>query len=253
MMVIAVASQKGGTAKTTTTAHLGLALAERGKRVLVLDMDPQGHLGEAFGVPSHELDQEISQVLEQKIPLTAIVNEVRPNLFLAPANINLSDIEPTLINMYRREDRLKQALQSVNGTFEYVLIDCPPSLGILTVNALSAADQVLIPMAADYFGLLGLAQLLRTVEKMRLEINPQLRVLGVVATRMTRTHNAREILDRVQEELAAEVRIFTVVVPETVRFREAAGIGKTIFEYAPDTQGAAAYRMLAEEVDNCAR
>jgi len=248
MKILAIASQKGGTAKTTTAAHLGAALAERGQKILLVDMDPQGQLAESFGVPSQELAQEISQVLEQKLSLPDIVNEVRPGLSLAPANIQLSYTETHLYSRLRREDRLKQALAQVDGGFDLVIIDCPPSLGILTVNALSAADQVLIPMATEYFGMLGVALLLQTIGEMRAELNQDLAVMGVLATRVTRTHNAKEVLERTRTELGDEVRVFTVQIPETVRIKEAAALGKTIFEHAPDNPAATAYRMLAEEV-----
>jgi chromosome partitioning protein len=248
MTILAIASQKGGTAKTTTAAHLGAALAERGQKILLVDMDPQGHIAESFGVPAQELDQEISQVLEQKIPLSDIIKEVRPGLFLAPANIQLSYTETRLYSRLRREDRLKQALARVAGRFDLVIIDCPPSLGILTVNALSAADQVLIPMATEYFGMLGVALLLQTIAEMREELNQDLSAMGVLATRVTRTQNAKEVLERTQLELGDDVRVFTVQIPETVRVKEAAALGKTIFEYAPDNPAATAYRMLAEEV-----
>ncbi len=248
MTVIAIASQKGGTAKTTTCANLGAALAARGKRVLLIDMDPQGNLAESFGVPALSLDEEISLVLEQRLPLSDIINEIRPNLMLAPANLQLADLEPWLITSLRREDRLKQAIAAYDGGFDVALIDCPPSVGIFTINALSAADQVIVTMATEYFGMVGVAQLLQTIEKMRVHLNPQLSVMGVLATRMTRTTNAREVLDRTREELGQEVRTFSMVIPETVKFKEAAGLGKTIFEHAPNTPGALAYQMLAEEV-----
>jgi chromosome partitioning protein len=248
MKTLAIASQKGGTAKTTTTAHLGAALAERGQKILLVDMDPQGHLAESFGVPAQELEQEISQVLEQKLSLDDIVHEVRPGLYLAPANIQLSYTETHLYSRLRREDRLKQALAQVDGGYDLALIDCPPSLGILTVNALSAADQVLIPMATEYFGMLGVALLLQTIGEMRAELNQDLTVMGVLATRVTRTHNAKEVLERTRADLGEDVRVFTVQIPETVRVKEAAALGKTIFEHAPDNPAATAYRMLAEEV-----
>src|SRR5216683_3527292 len=143
MTTIAVASQKGGTGKTTTTTNLGAALATQGKRVLLIDMDPQGNLAESFGVPALSLDEEISLVLEQRRPLSSIVNEIRPNILLAPANLQLADLEPWLITSLRREDRLKQALAAFDGGYDVALIDCPPSVAIFTINALSAADQVI--------------------------------------------------------------------------------------------------------------
>jgi chromosome partitioning protein len=248
MAVIAVSNQKGGSAKTTTTIHVGAALAAQGKRVLLIDMDPQGHLAEGFGLAAAELEHEISEVLDRRQELIQIIVPVRANLDLAPANIHLAHVEPALINKHRREDRLKMALQPVASEYDYVLIDCPPSLGILTVNALSAANQVLIPMAADYYSMLGVGLLLTSIDEMRAEINPTLTVLGLIPTRVSRTVNAREVLNHIKGELAGRVRIFLEEVPETVKFREAAGLGKTIFEHAPETPGAAAYNALAMEV-----
>jgi chromosome partitioning protein len=247
-MILAVASQKGGAAKTTTVIHLGAALAQSGRRVLIVDMDPQGHAGECLGVPSQELDEEISQVLEEELPLPQIINQVRPNLDLAPANLRLANTEYQLVGKYRREDRLKRALLSVDGRYDDILIDTPPSLGLLTVNALSAAQTVLIPLAADYLSMLGVSLMLQTILEIRKEINPQLKVVGIVATRVTRTTNAHEVLERVREELKGSVPILSTHIPETVRFREAAGLGKTIFEHAPDSPGATAYLELAREV-----
>lgn len=248
MSIVAISNQKGGSAKSTTTLNLGAALAAAGKRVLLVDMDPQGHLAEGFGIPAGELPIDISQVLDKKVALTQILRTVRPNLDLAPSNIHLSYIEMSLILAHRREDRLKNALASVASTYDFTLIDCPPSLGILTVNALSAADSVLIPMAADFYSMLGVGLLLQTIEEMRAEINPTLAVCGLLPTRVARTVNAREVLENIEEELGSRVRIFPSGIPETVKFREAAGLGQTIFEHAPDSAGARAYCALAQEI-----
>ncbi len=251
MRILAISNQKGGSAKTTTTLHVGAALAELGRRVLLIDMDPQGHLGEGLGLPASELEQEISAVLERQATLVDIIRPVRSCLDLAPSNIRLSYVEANLFTKHRREDRLKQAVEQL-GSYDDVLIDCPPSLGILTVNALSAADQVLIPMAADYYSMLGVGLLLTTIEEMRAEINPRLTVLGLLPTRVSRTTNAREVIEHTREELSGRVRIFEPVIPETVKFREAAGLGQTIYEHAPDSQGAVAYRHIAKEL-TCGR
>ena len=249
MPAIAIASQKGGSAKTTTAIHLGAALAARGRRVLLVDMDPQGHLAEGLGLAALELTAEISAVLERRQGIADILHPVRPGVDLAPSNIRLASVEAGLYTKLRREDRLKLALAPVAGAYDYVLIDCPPSLGLLTVNALSAADAVIVPMAAEYFSMLGVGLLLQTIDDMRAEINPTLAVRGLLPTRVARTVNAREILAHVRAELGERVRVFPCPVPETVKFREAAALGKTIFEYAPESPGAAAYRALAEEVD----
>jgi chromosome partitioning protein len=245
---IAIANQKGGSAKTTTALHLGVALADLGKRILLVDMDPQGHLAESLGISSMELENEISSVLDRRRPIQEALISVRLNLDLVPSNIRLSYIEGSLFTKHRREDRLKHALEPVMPSYDYAIIDCPPSLGILTVNALAAANQVLIPMACEYFAMLGVSLLLQSIEDAQAEINPGLSILGIVPTRYARTVNAREILAQLREELGGRVHVFEHPIPETVRFREAAALGKTLFDHDSDNAGAAAYRALAEEI-----
>ena len=248
MSILAISNQKGGSAKTTSSINLAYALTQRCQHVLVIDMDPQGHVAEGFGLAAGELTHEISEVLERKLTLPDIIRTVRPNLDLAPSNIKLSYTESTLFTKARREDRLKHALDPIAGSYDYVIIDCPPSLGILTVNALSAAQHVLIPMAAEYYAMLGVGLLLQSIGEMRAEINPELSVFGILPTRVTHTVNARDILKLTREQLGEETRLFDFGIPETVKFREAAGLGKTIFEHDPESPGASAYARLAEEV-----
>lgn len=248
MPVLAVANQKGGSAKTTTSINLGAALAARDKHVLLVDTDPQGHLAEGFGIPAGSLDKELSLVLDGKLPLSSIIINVRPHLDLAPSNIRLSYLEALLFTRHRREDKLKNALRAVKAQYDIIVIDCPPSLGILTVNALSAADAVLIPMACEFYAMLGVSLLLDVIEEMRAELNPSLRILGLLPTRYSRTIHAREVLERTRAELNDRVKIFEPPVNESVRFKEASAVGKTILEYAPDIKGAEAYRILAKEL-----
>ncbi len=248
MLKIAVANQKGGVAKTTTAITLGHAMSEMGKRVLLVDMDPQGHLAEGFGMPSEDIDLEMSAVLNGDAQITDIIHNIRPNLDLAPSNIRLSAVEAKLFLKHRREDKLKNALRAVEDRYQVILIDCPPSLGLLTVNALSAVDKVLIPMACEFFSMLGVSLLLQTIEDMRAELNPGLTVLGILPTRATRTIHSREVIQRTQAELDGHVHVFGTVIGESVRFREATALGQTILEYAPDIAGARAYRQLAQEL-----
>ena len=248
MRKIAIANQKGGTAKSTTTIHLGAGLAQLGKKVLLVDMDPQGHLAEGFGLPAGELTKEISAVLDNKLTLPQILVNVRPNLDLAPSNIRLSYLEAFLFTKYQRENRLKRALKSVTGQYDYLLIDSPPSLGVLTVNALSAADFVLVPMACEFYAMLGVSLLLQTIEEMKAEINPDLEIMGILPTRYTHTIHSREVLERTKAELGNTLRIYSQVIPESVRFREAAALGKTIYEHDPENPGAGAYQDLTKEV-----
>ncbi len=247
--VIAVANQKGGVAKTTSVVHLGVALSELDKRVLLVDLDPQGHLAEAFGIVSDQLETEISEVLEgSKRMSEIIIPSIRCKLDLAPSNIRLADMELTLVNLRFREYKLKRALEPVLKQYDYVLLDCPPSLGLLTVNALIAADQVLIPMASEYFSMLGVNLLIKTIETIRQEANPELAILGIIHTHHKRTIHAREVVSLTKEELGEHIRIFETPINDSTRFAEAAGQGRTVFETAPDIEGARAYRQIAKEI-----
>ena len=250
MSIIAISNQKGGSAKTTTTINLGAAISEQNKRVLLIDTDPQGHLAEGFGIAAGSLDKELSLVLDGKMALGEIIIDVRPNLYLAPSNIRLSYLEALLFTRHRREDKLKNALQSAKSYYDYVIIDCPPSLGLLTVNALSASDYVLIPMVCDFYAMLGVSLLLDVIEDMKVELNPSLRILGILPTRLNRTIHAREVVERTKIELHDRVKVFEPAVNESVRFKEASAAGKTIFEYAPSIDGAKAYESLAKEIIN---
>jgi chromosome partitioning protein len=249
--VIAVANQKGGTAKTTTVIHLGAAIAELGHKTLLVDLDPQGHLAEGFGIVSDRLETEISDVLEGSRRITdIIIPGIRPNLDLAPSNIRLSDMELTLVNLRFREYRLKRSLEPVLPLYDYILMDCPPSLGLLTVNALIAATYVIIPMASEYFSMLGVSLLVKTVATIRSEANPSLSILGILHTHHKHTIHAREVLNRTKSELGEQIHIYGMPVNDSTRFKEASGLGKTVFEIAPDIEGALAYRAIAKEIVN---
>ncbi len=247
--VIAVANQKGGVAKTTTVIHLGVAIAELGKKVLLVDLDPQGHLAEGFGLVSDQLEAEVSDVLEGSKRITdIIIPGIRRNLDLAPSNIRLSDMELTLVNLRFREYKLKRALDPVLNRYDYLLLDCPPSLGLLTVNALIAARQVLIPMASEYYSMLGVSLLIKTIETIKREANPELQILGIMHTHHKRTIHAREVVNRTKAELGETVRVFDHPINDSTRFAEAAGQGRTVFETAADIEGAHAYRQIAKEI-----
>ncbi|MGH2461638.1 MAG: ParA family protein, partial [Chloroflexota bacterium] len=179
--------------------------------------------------------------------------EVEDHVAIAPTNIHLSAAELQLVNMNRREDKLRNALRPVRDHFDYILIDCPPSFGLLTVNALSAADGVLIPMTCDYYTLLGVGLLLETVKEIQSEVNPELEVIGILATRFDgRTVHAREMLQRARSELGVKYRVFETVVRESVRFKESPIVGQSILTYARAGDGARAYRSLAEELEDAA-
>lgn len=247
--VIAVANQKGGAGKTVTAIHLAAAIAEIGKRVLLIDMDPQGHVAEHFGLVADQLQTEMSDVIEGSHPIAeVIIPNIRPHLDIAPSNIRLADMELTLVNLRFREFKLQRALEPVINRYDYILIDCPPNLGLLTVNALMVAKQVIIPMATEYASMLGVSLLINTIQAIRQEANPDLEVMGIVHTRNKHTIHAREVIERTKDELGSQVRIFEPPVNESTRFTEAFGMGKTVFEVAPDLPGALAYRKIAEEV-----
>ncbi len=250
MSTIAVSNQKGGSAKTTTSICLGAAVAALGKRVLLVDADPQGHLAEGFGIAAGSLEKELSLVLGGQLSLMDIITNLRDNLDLAPSNIRLSYVEASLFPKHRREDKLKNALAGVKNDYDFIIIDCPPSLGLLTVNALSAAEYVLIPMVCEFYAMLGVSLLLDVIEEMRAELNPALCILGILPTRLNRTIHAREVLERTKGELKDRIKVFEPAVNESVKFKEAVAAGKTIFEHAPDIQGAEAYRILAKEIVN---
>ena len=247
--VIAVVNQKGGTAKTTSTVHLGVAIAETGKKVLLVDLDSQGHIAEAFNIVADELEYDMSDVFEgRKRIVDIIMPDVHANLDVAPSNVRLADMELTLVNMNFREVRLKRALEPVLTRYEYIFLDCPPNLGLFSINALIAATDVLIPMATEYWSMLGVARLLQSITKVKEEGNPQLSILGIIPTRYTRTNHAREVIQRTKKEIGDHIHLFDPPVHESTRFREATGTGKTIFEFAPEIEGAQAYRTIAQEI-----
>ncbi len=249
--VIAVANQKGGSGKTTTTRSLAAALAERNDTVLMVDLDPQASLSEGCGQELHKLTATTYHVLMGATKLADILVQVEDRVWLAPTNIHLSAAELQLVNTNRREDKLRNALRPLRNAYSYVLIDCPPSFGLLTVNALSAADSVLIPMTCDYYTLLGVGLLLETVAEIQNEVNPELKIEGILATRYdARTIHAREMLQRARDELGTDYRIFDTIVRESVRFKESPILGQSILAYARNSEGARAYRQLAEEIAN---
>jgi chromosome partitioning protein len=246
--VIAVCNQKGGVGKTTSTINLGAALAEYGRRVLLVDFDPQGALSVGLGVNLNELDRTVHDTLLNGVPAAeAILKTSVDGLDLLPSNIDLSAAEVLLVNEVGREHSLSRALKSVLGEYDVILIDCQPSLGLLTVNALAAADGVIVPLECEYFALRGVALLLQTIEKVADRLNPDLEVTGILATMYdARTLHGREVLARVREAFGD--RLFHSVISRTVRFPETTVAGEPITSYAPTSAGATAYRQLAREV-----
>lgn len=245
--VIAVSNLKGGSAKTTTTATVGTELANLGRRVLLIDMDGQGHLAESFGIPVHSVERDMSDVLAGTVPLQHILRPLRPNLYLAPSNLRLANLEPRLIGEVGRETKLRKTLKPLLSEFDVVLIDCPPSVGIYTVNAFAAASEVLIPMTAEFFALTGVSMLLDSLGKLKAGLEHEVSVTGIIPTRVTRTVNAREVVDEARRQLGTSYRFLTPI-PETVTVREATIAGQPVTEYAPQSPASVAYRSVAKEV-----
>ncbi|UXA04408.1 ParA family protein [Mycobacterium sp. SMC-2] len=246
--VVAMCNQKGGVGKTTSTINLGAALAEYGRRVLLVDMDPQGALSAGLGVPHYELDKTIHNVLvEPRVSIDDVLLQTRvKHMDLVPSNIDLSAAEIQLVNEVGREQTLGRALHPVLDRYDYVLIDCQPSLGLLTVNGLACSDGVVIPTECEFFSLRGLALLTDTVDKVRDRLNPKLEISGILLTRYDpRTVNSREVMARVVERFGDLV--FDTVITRTVRFPETSVAGEPITTWAPRSTGAIAYRALARE------
>jgi chromosome partitioning protein len=244
--IIAVINQKGGVGKTTTAVSLAAQLASNETPVLLVDLDPQGNATSGLGLPKDELTPTSYEVLFGQSTLDQAVKSTnREGLFLLPANANLAAAEVELVAQQNREFALRQAMQV--GAFQYVIIDCPPALGLLTINALTAADRILIPVQSEYYALEGLGQLLATVQRVRQGLNPSLDVLGVVLTMFDKRTSLSE---QVQDELKNHFgdKLFKTVIPRNVRLAEAPSFGKTIFEHDRWSKGARAYKQFAKEV-----
>ena len=249
-VVVAVCNQKGGVGKTTTTINLGAALAELDRRVLLVDLDPQGGLSIGLGLTPAALDATVNDLLLDPRGTEAhdvVVQTHVPGLDLLPSNIELSAAEVQLVAEVGREQALSRVLRPLRGDYDVILVDCQPSLGLLTVNALTAASAVVVPLECEYFAMHGLALLVQTIEKVADRLNPDLEVLGVLATMYDgRTLHAREVLGRVREGFGDLV--FEAVINRTVKFPETSTAGEPITRYAGSSPGAAAYRSLAREV-----
>lgn len=247
--IIAMCNQKGGVGKTTSTINLGACLAEQGRKVLLVDLDPQGALSAGLGVPFDELDLTVYNLLidNQTSIHSAIHSTSVPGMDLVPANIDLSAAEIQLVNEVGREQTLARALRPVMKDYDFIILDCQPSLGLLTVNALACSHGVIIPMECEYFSLRGLALLTDTVEKVSDRLNFDLEILGILVTMFDRrTSHAREVMSRVVEVFGDQV--FDSVITRTVRFPETSVAGEPIITWAPSSQGAEQYRHLALEV-----
>ena len=253
--VIAVTNQKGGVGKTTTTANLGIGLAQQSKRVLLIDADAQGSLTLSLGYPKpDELPITLADIMQNVIDDTPIpdgcgILHHSEGVDLLPANIELSGMEIRLINAMSRESVLRTYINAVKPHYDYILIDCMPSLGLMSINALVAADSVIIPSAPDFLSTKGLNLLIRTISKVRRQINPKLKIDGILMTMVDgRTNNAKNIIAALRTTLDGNIRVFDTEIPRSVRAAEASGEGKSIFAFDPKGRVAQAYANLTKEV-----
>ena len=248
--VYAVANQKGGVGKTTTVVNVGAYLAAAERRVLVIDIDPQANATTSLGVDKNSLRRSIYDTIVGGVPLERMLMLTqRLRLDLIPSTPALAGAEVELVGMMAREHRLREALRPLRDRYEYILIDCPPSLGLLTINALAAADEVIIPVQCEYLPMEGLAQLLRTIELVRMHLNPKLGIKGLLMTMYdVRTNLAQQVVDEVRSHFPD--RTFRIIIPRSVRLSEAPSYGQPIMDYAPKSPGAVAYQALAQEIVN---
>lgn len=254
-VVIAVANQKGGVGKTATSVNLGIDLARKGQRVLLIDADVQGDLTKSLGYKeSDELTETIATIMvdiieDNEFDWQKGILHHEENVDFLPSNIELSGIEVSLVNVMSRETVLKRYVDRMRENYDYILIDCMPSLGMLTINTLVSADQVLIPVQAAYLPVKGLQQLIRTIGKVHRQLNPQLQVMGILLTMVDyRTNYARDISGKLRATYGSQVRVFEHCIPQSVRVAESSAEGKSIFRHDPKGKAAKAYEMVAEEV-----
>ncbi len=246
--IIAIANQKGGVGKTTSSVNLGAGMATLGKRVLLIDIDPQGNTTSGVGVNKADVANCIYDVLINEVnPQETILETQNEGLHIIPATIQLAGAEIELVSMISRELKLKKALNAIKANYDYIIIDCPPSLGILTINSLTAADSVIIPIQCEYYALEGLSQLLNTVRLVQKNLNPHLKIEGVLLTMLdARTNLGIQVIEEVKKYF--QEKVYRTIIPRNVRLSEAPSHGQSIITYDPRSKGAEVYLELAKEV-----
>ena len=249
-VVVAIINQKGGVGKSTTAINLSAALGEMGKQVLLVDLDPQGNSSSGLGIEKNKINQCVYDILLNDISIKeVIIPDVCEGLDLVPATINLAGAEVELVSEMARENRLKDAVGSMRGKYDYVFIDCPPSLGLLTVNALVAADKLLIPIQCEFYALEGVTKLLESMKRVKSRLNPSLDIFGVLLTMYDgRTTLSKQVVDEVKRYFGKTV--FDTLIPRTVKLSEAPSFGLPITQYDPQGKGSLSYINLAKEVIN---
>ena len=246
--IIAVANQKGGVGKTTTSVNLAACLAKAGKKVLLIDMDPQGNATSGLGVDNRSVEKSIYDVLIGEMNIEEVILKTDyQRLYICPSSIALSGAEIELVNIMAREYRLREALSEKKKDFDYILLDCPPSLGLVTLNALTAANSVLMPIQCEYYALEGLSQLTATIRRVKKLLNPNIEIEGVLMTMFSaRTNLAIQVVDEVKKFFPQKV--YKTIIPRNVRLSEAPGFGQPVVVYDPSSRGAESYTELAAEV-----
>lgn len=246
--ILAVVNQKGGVGKSTTAVNLSAALGEQGSKVLLVDLDPQGNATSGFGLNKNQRELCIYNALLEDVDISEIIEPVQiEHVFVVPATIQLAGAEIELVSAFSRETKLKSILEAVKHDFDFILIDCPPSLGLLTINALTAAQGLIIPIQCEYYALEGLSKLLDSVRLVKTHLNADIEVFGVVMTMYDgRTRLAQQVVEEVRDFF--EGKVFTTMIPRTVRLSEAPSFGQPVTLYDPSGKGAVAYQELAKEV-----